>query len=102
MLELGGTPTAGDYIGAAWQDEQYNYLVAGADTLATAVAALAAIINDPNVGSTTVQASAVGAQITLTSTIPGANWNRIGVYGYVSGARTEQWQPWYATFSGRC
>jgi len=100
MLELGGTPTAGDYIGAAWQDEQYNYLVAGADTLATAVAALAAIINDPNVGSTTVQASAVGAQITLTSTIPGANWNRIGVYGYVSGARTEQWQPWYATFSG--
>jgi hypothetical protein len=97
VLELEGTPNAGDYIGAAWQTEQYYYIVTGTDTLATAAAGLAANIN---AGSSSVQASAAGAQITLTSATPGANWNRIGVYGYVSGACTEQWQPWYATFSG--
>jgi len=44
--------------------------------------------------------AAVGAADHFYEHDPGANWNRIGVYGYVSGARTEQWQPWYATFSG--
>jgi hypothetical protein len=96
-LELQGTPTAGDYIGIAWLSEQYNYPVTSADTIQTAAAALVGIIN---AFSTTVHASGSGAQITLTPLDPGANWNRIGAYGFVSGARTEQWQPWYAQFSG--
>lgn len=96
-LELEGTPTAGDYIGIAWPSEQYNYLVTGADTIETAAAALVGIIN---AFSTTVQASGAGTQITLTSLSPGANWNRIGAYGFVSGARTEHWAPWHTQFGG--
>jgi hypothetical protein len=96
-LELQGTPSAGDYIGIAWLSEQYNYLMTGADTIQTAAAALVGIINGI---STTVQASGSGAQITLTSLGPGANWNRIGAYGFVSGARTEHWQPWHTQFGG--
>jgi hypothetical protein len=96
-LELIGTPTAGDYIGVAWLGEQYNYALNGSDTLASAVAALAGIVNSI---STTVVASYSDAEITLTATNAGANWNRIGVYGFVSGARTEQWDPWYAQFAG--
>jgi hypothetical protein len=96
-LELEGTPTAGDYIGIAWLSEQYPYLVTGADTIETAAAALVGIVNSL---STTVHASGSGARITLTSLSPGANWNRVGAYGFVSGARTEQWQPWHTQFGG--
>jgi hypothetical protein len=96
-LELQGTPTAGDTIGIAWLSEQYHYLLTGADTIQTAAEGLAGIINQ---FSTTVQASATGARITLTCMNTGANWNRIGVYGFVAGARTQYWQPWYAQFAG--
>ncbi|MGE5568999.1 MAG: hypothetical protein ACM3S5_08185 [Rhodospirillales bacterium] len=96
-FELEGTPTGGDYIGVAWGEEQYNFWVAGWDTLETAAAGLASAIN---AGSSTVRAAASGTRLILTATEPGANWNRVGVYGFVSGARTERWTPWYAQFSG--
>ncbi len=128
VLTLSGTPTADDYIGLTWQGEQYNYVLLPSDTLPSAVAALANIINDVQIGSSTIVATAAGAQITLTATLPagfqqappspsnsgtwiipqvpmasaslGANWNRVGVYGFVSGAGTEYWTPWNAQFSG--
>ncbi len=96
-LELQGTPTGGDYIGVTWGAEQYNYWVAGWDTIETAVAGLAGAIS---AGSTSVQAASSGSRLILTATETGANWNRAGVYGFVSGARTESWGPWYAQFSG--
>jgi len=97
-LELQGGPTAGDYIGLAWLNEQYNYQLAAADTIETAAAALAAIIN--SFTNATAHATLSGAQITLTAKTAGANWNRVGVYGFVSGARTESWSPWSASFTG--
>ncbi len=96
-LELQGTPSGGDYIGIVWGTEQYNYWVAGWDTLKAAVAGLAGAIN---AGSTSVRAAASGTRLILTATAAGANWNRVGVYGFVSGARTESWGPWHAQFSG--
>ncbi len=99
-LTLAGDTTAGDYIGLAWLTEQYNYQVQAWDSIASAAAALAAIVNDPNVGSPTVAATVSGGQITLTSKAGGANWNRVGAYGFVSGARSEAWSPWWQRFSG--
>jgi hypothetical protein len=99
-LTLNGTPTAGDYIGLAWLTEQYNYQVQAADTIESAAGALAGIVSDPHIGSTTMSAMASGAQITLTSKTTGADWNRVGVYGFVSGAQTESWSPWWLLLSG--
>jgi len=105
-LTLQGTITAGDYVGISWAGEQYNYQMASGDTLQSAANALALIIDTL---SPTVEASSSGAQITLTyagtgqtaatSTV-GANANRVGVYGFVSGARTESWTPAAVHFSG--
>jgi hypothetical protein len=127
-LQLSGMPTAGDAIGLTWLNEQYNYQVSSSDTIESAISALASVINDGQVGSSTVSAAASGAQITLTAKLPsnflvssqstsnsstgvvpqvpivsaslGANWNRVGVYGFVAGATTESWAPWFAQFSG--
>lgn len=106
ILTLQGTITAGDYIGVSWSDEQYNYQVSSSDSLQSAVEALSNIVESL---SSTVEATSSGAQIILTyvgsgqsaatSTV-GANGNRIGVYGFVSGARTEFWAPGFAQFSG--
>ncbi len=98
-LTLTGTATAWDYIGVAWLTEQYNYRLQPSDTIETAVGALADIINDPHIGSKSLGATASGAQITLTSLATGANWNRVGVYGFVYGA-TESWSPWWQLLSG--
>jgi hypothetical protein len=90
-FELGGSITAGDYVELAWEAEHYNYQVGSGDTLASAASALAQVITQ---NSTTVSASADGAQITLTyASAAGANANRIGVYGTVHGAGTEAWTP---------
>jgi hypothetical protein len=99
QFELTGTLTAGDSIDLAWLDQQFNHQITGTDTLASAVASLAAAINAAQgVG---VTAAASGAQITLTCTgSAGANGNRIGVYGTVSGQGTEAWSPAFALFSG--
>ena len=99
-LTLTGTATAGDYVGLAWLTEQYNYEVQGGDSIESAVTALAGIVNSTTVGSTTMTAAASGAAITLTSTATGADWNRVGVYGFVSGAQTEVWSPWWSLMSG--
>jgi hypothetical protein len=98
VLELNGTPMEHDYIGLAWLTEQYNYSLNASDTIATAVAALAQIINETP--TATMGAAASGGSITLTCKNPGANWNRVGVYGFVSGARTEFWSPWWRLCSG--
>ncbi|MBS1829786.1 MAG: hypothetical protein JST93_31090 [Acidobacteria bacterium] len=105
-LTLQGTVTAGDYIGVSWGDEQYNYQVTSEDTLQSCVLALTEIVDSL---SPTVEATSTGVQILLTyvgagqtaatSTV-GANANRIGVYGYVSGARTEAWAPETDLFAG--
>lgn len=96
---LTGAATTGDYIGLAWVDEQYNYQLSGSDTLETAAQSLADAIHAL---SPTVDASASGATITLTYKVSnqGANGNRIGAYGFVSGARTEVWSPAWSSFSG--
>ncbi|MGD0200287.1 MAG: hypothetical protein ABSD27_05990 [Bryobacteraceae bacterium] len=96
-LELGGTPTAADYIGLAWLGEQYNYQLNSSDTVETAAAALTDAVN---AFSTTVHAARSGARIVLSAIETGVNWNRVGVYGFVSGARTESWSPWWKRFSG--
>ncbi|HEY7392419.1 MAG TPA: hypothetical protein VH640_28120, partial [Bryobacteraceae bacterium] len=102
QFELTGTLTAGDYIELAWLDQHFNYQVTAADTLDTAIAALAAAINNAAPPGPGISASANGAQITLTCTTValGANGNRIGVYGTVSGQGTEGWSPASALFSG--
>ncbi|MCP5118501.1 MAG: hypothetical protein GY953_47420 [bacterium] len=54
-----------------------------------------------NAFSIEMAASRQGAKIILTATnATGANGNRIGVYGFVSGAGTESWVSWWTTFSG--
>jgi hypothetical protein len=99
-FELQGTITSGDYVELAWLDQHFNYRMMGGDTLASAAESLANTItaNQANAKATAV---ASGANITLTyHGAPGANGNRIGVYGMVHGADTESWSPVAGTFSG--
>jgi hypothetical protein len=96
-FELQGTPTAGDYVELAWLDEHANYLVTGTDTLESIVEGLAGFVNMKQ----GVTAVADGVQLHLTYIgTPGANGNRIGIYGGVQGAGTESWSPAWAMFSG--
>ncbi len=96
---LEGSPTAGDYVELAWLDQHSNYLVTAADTLETIVVGLAGFVNGLAGGGVT--AAADGATITLTYTgAAGANGNRVGIYGGVSGAGTEAWSPAWQMFSG--
>ncbi|MBL8179955.1 MAG: hypothetical protein JNK48_35070 [Bryobacterales bacterium] len=106
VLTLEGTITAGDYVGVSWAEEQYNYQVLSTDTLQSAVQALAAIVDTL---SPTVEATSSAAELRLTyvgtgetaaTSKVGANANRIGVYGFVAGARTESWAPASVRFSG--
>jgi len=97
-----GPLTPGDTIELAWDPfnpEHYNYVVSDSDTTASALAQLAAIINSL---SKTVTALSNGSVILLTRTNAGAgaNDNTVGVYGTVSGAQTETWQPVAQQFSG--
>src|SRR5438045_2769659 len=99
-FELLGELVAGDYIELAWLDQHFNYQVLGSDSLASAAAALAAVIT-ANQETSNVSASASGARITLTYHAgPGANGNRIGVYGSVHGSGAESWAPVQAVFQG--
>lgn len=105
-LALSGSLTVGDYVGVAWADEQYNHMVASPDTIESVLDSLVATINAL---SPTVDAQRIGASIRLTyvglgftqatSTV-GANANRFGAYGYVSGARSEVWSPKATKFTG--
>ncbi len=95
---INGTPTPGDYIELAWETEHYTYQLTAADTLASSVAAVA---NSVNTFSTTMSAAVNSNQITLTYRGNlGANGNRLGVYGNVSGSRSESWSPVSQNLSG--
>jgi hypothetical protein len=99
-FELQGTLVAGDYIELAWLDQHFNYQILGSDSLASAAGALAAVIT-ANQGTSNVSAAVAGTRITLTyHGGPGANGNRIGVYGSVHGSETESWAPAWAGFEG--
>ena len=100
-LELLGTVTTGDYIELSWLDQHFNYLIAAGDTPASALmVALAALIT-ANQTTGAVTATSSGNQIVLTYLgMPGANGNRVGVYGTVHGACTESWAPAWAMFNG--
>ena len=105
-LELMGTITAGDYIGVSFLEEQYNYPVSVADTLATAVEALKDIINAFSVriraarSGNTLRVEYVSAGPGLTYPQTGLNGNRMAIYGFVSGARTELWSAEWAYLTG--
>jgi hypothetical protein len=105
-LELQGSPTAGDYVGISFLDEHHTYQLFAIDTLQSAVQA---IVDSVNTFSTRLVAQRIGAKVRLTyvgegqnlsNSTTGANGNRLGVYGFVSGARTEFWTPWSSKFSG--
>jgi hypothetical protein len=90
QFQLGGTVTAGDYVGVAFLSEHYPYLMVSGDTLEIAVAT---IVEEVNGSSTTMTASADGTTITLTNAngASGINGNRVGVYTFVSGSLSEVW-----------
>jgi hypothetical protein len=101
---LTGTLTPGDVIELAWDpfgSFHYNYQIVDGDTLTSAAFRLATIINQFSATSS-ASATASGAQITLTILNPtaGATSNNTGVYGTVSGAQSETWQPQSQLFSG--
>jgi hypothetical protein len=99
-FELQGVLTAGDYIELAWLDQHYNYVIQPGDTAEMAVTALAVAIN-ADTETNGAEASATGGTITLTYRgAPGANGNRIGVYGTVHGTATEGWSPEWTMFTG--
>src|SRR5574341_536886 len=96
-FELTGSPTGGDYVGLAWGSEHHTHQLYGTDTLASAVQA---IVDSVNAFSGTMTAARTAARIRLTSVTPGANGDRIGVYGFVAGAKTEAWMPGWQRLSG--
>jgi len=105
-LTLSGTATAGDYVGLSLLDEHYTYEVQALDSIQSIIAAITGIVNSFSsyVGATSSDATITliyrGVGFTVTDSTVGANGNRVGVYGFVSGARTEVWSPVSAVFSG--
>ena len=101
---LTGTLTPGDVIELAWDpfsSFHYNYQIVDGDTPTSAVYNLATIINQFS-ATASAGATASGAQITLTilNATAGDTSNRTGVYGTVSGAESEAWNPQSQLFSG--
>jgi hypothetical protein len=102
---LTGTVTPGDYVELCWLDQHFYYQFQTGDTLATAINAIAYAINSASwtTWPSEVATAAVtggGTSITLTMTgQPGANGNRVGAYGTVSGS-SEAWSPAQQLFSG--
>jgi len=102
VFEFQGTPAAGDIVGLAWLDQHPNYWVVTGNSAADVASGLAANIN-AQTGVSEVSASADGSQITLTyGGAPGANGNRVGVYGWVYSPNngTGAWSPSWAKFQG--
>jgi hypothetical protein len=99
---LSGTVAAGDFVGLAFLAEHYTYQVVGGDTLTSVVANIAGIINS---SSTLCQASATGTTLRVfytgggpvTTSTPGANGNRFGMYSFATGAGT--WDAAAKTFA---
>jgi hypothetical protein len=101
---LSGSPTAGDYVGLAFLEEHYTYLVLSTDTLPSIIQAIS---NSVNGASAILKATNSGSTIRLyftngqsiASSTTGANGNRFGVYSYTSGSGTESWDAPAKTFS---
>lgn len=105
-FELRGQVVAGDYVGLAWLWEHHTYQAVDGDTVESVVARLAESVNT---FSATMRASASGARIRLVyvglgqtpeSSTTGANGNRLGAYGFVTGGGSAYWDPWYRRFAG--
>jgi hypothetical protein len=101
QFTLSGTVTALDYVGLVFLTEHYPYQMLVGDTLENAVTNIVAGVNafSPTMtatqSGTTITLTYVGAGETLANSTTGANGNLIGVYTYVSGGMTEQWDaPW--------
>lgn len=108
VFNLTGSVTGSDYVELAWaaadgvdpSSQHATHMMYYNDTLA-GVATLLAEAIAAGAATTGMTASASGSQITLQyKTAAGANGNRVGVYGNVSGAQTEVWQPVSQTMSG--
>jgi hypothetical protein len=102
VFAVEGTPAAGDIVGLAWLDQYPNYWVVAGNAAADVASGLAANIN-AQTGASNVSATASGSQITLTyNGAPGANGNRVGVYGWVysPGNSTGAWSPSFGMFQG--
>lgn len=101
QFTLGGTVTAGDYVGIAFLGEHYPYLMTSGDTLDYAIQYIASEVNG---SSPTMMASHTGATITITCRSSGGpagtNGNIVGAYTYASGGRTELWDAPSRLFSG--
>jgi hypothetical protein len=112
VFTLQGSPTDGDYVEVAWLSEHYYYRLTGADSLASAVHALA---NTINALSPTMAADFDDTQLTITylgqsgtpgereteaNSTTGANGNLMGAYAGVSGTATESWSPAWQYLSG--
>ncbi len=106
QFQLSGTVTAGDYVGIAFLSEHYPYQMNSGDTLEFAIQNIVAGVN---AFSPTMKAAGDGLKITLTyvgagqtlvNTTSGANGNRIGVYTFTSGSRTEVWDALSRQLSG--
>jgi hypothetical protein len=101
QFQLSGTVTANDYVGVAFLGEHYPYLMNPGDTLAFAIENIVAGVNafSPTMqavgNANSITLTYIGAGQTAQNSTTGANGNCIGVYTYVSGALTEQWDaPW--------
>ncbi len=105
-LELSGSPTQGDYVGISFLGEHHTYQLFAGDTLESAVQALVDSVNtfsNQMIAARDggrIRLTYVGAGQTLETSQTGANGNRIGVYGFVAGAKTEVWSPWWTRFAG--
>lgn len=103
---LTGTPTSGDHVGISLLEEHYTYKVLGSDTIATIVTAIAGIVNqhssyaDAVCTGETLKLIYHGPGQTAENSTSGSNGNRIGAYGFVSGARTEAWETVAKVFEG--
>lgn len=108
-MTLIAPPDSNGWVGLAWLDEHYWYQPPSGQDLSDIAAGLAAIINDPNVGSPTFSATSNGPSVTVTwnPTSPqapyqdlfGANGNRIGMYGFAHD-NVNVWQEPSAVFAG--
>ncbi|MBK7927511.1 MAG: hypothetical protein IPJ98_08460 [Bryobacterales bacterium] len=106
ILELSGTVTAGDYVGVSLLDEHYTHAVQAGDTIESIVAAVSSIVNtfsayaSASANQRGLTLTYHGAGSTVANSTVGANGNRVGAYGFVSGARTEVWLVGSGRFSG--
>jgi len=105
-FELVGTITAGDYVGISFLYEHYTYQLTASDTLESAAQAVADIVNTFSIMLTATRTGSritlvyIGEGQTLENSMTGANGNRLGAYGYVSGAGSELWTPSSGRFAG--